>query len=588
MATASPQPCDSPPRRPSAGMRARPFSASDGRRAALMEVLVLGGENLVARERQQPMSSYVTCRVAEAPERGEATAPRLDVAWSRDECEDSATVYDLHSSPFAVTRVAEHSAAPLWNELLLLPVDAERHASEDALSLVVDVVQRDASQQEDSLVATASIPLRYRQSPQPLVLEFPPFPAADSPPIRVYLQLNAFSPATQTPAAWVCEAVVEALSMASPAAVGERDRCMVCVSLGEPSRVVADVRDLFETVRDGGIHSGRDADVNAALTPAALLQGGQCQWKFPLVWHHSSPAPSELHVSCLRLADQSLVGSSQLVASGSVSMREIADNGAAARLSVALRSPSDAGDTVGHVTLVLRAWSLQAWLRFQELRATRRVVCTNRRDRRRAELLALEWTSAICRGLNRYPLSSFYDAGGLSSMLAEYLAASIPATATAPDESTHAKSPSTEKTASDATQMLKEHIRLLQQEVVSKQQSIAKLQADVEERTNALRTCGLELLSTRKELRARDNHIAQLKVTIDEMRQREEEQLKELTAEPDMGAPMDNRTSQRLSLLAFKYKELDRKHREAQTALSEAQRVEKGYTQLEEQEKTAS
>ncbi|KAJ0406077.1 hypothetical protein ATCC90586_005901 [Pythium insidiosum] len=521
MATASPQPCDSPPRRPSAGMRARPFSASDGRRAALVEVLVLGGEHLVARERQQPMSSYVTCRVAEIPERGEATAPRLDVAWSRGECEDSAAVYDLHSSPFAVTRVVEHSAAPLWNELLLLPVDAERHASEDALSLVVDVVQRDASQQEDSLVATASIPLRYRRSPQPLVLEFPPLPAADSPPIRVYLQLNAFSPATEAPAAWVCEAVVEALSMASPAAVGERD-------------------------------SGRDAGINAALTPAALLQGGQCQWKFPLVWHHSSPAPSELHVSCLRLADQSLVGSSQLVASGSVSMREIADNGAAARLSVALRSPSDADDTVGHVTLVLRAWSLQAWLRFQELRATRRVVCTNRRDRRRAELLALEWTSAICRGLNRYPLSSFYDAGGLSSMLAEYLAASIPATATAPDESTHAKSPSTEKTASDATQMLKEHIRLLQQEVVSKQQSIAKLQADVEERTNALRTCGLELLSTRKELRARDNHIAQLKVTIDEMRQREEEQLKELTAEPDMGAPMDNRTSQRLSLLAIK------------------------------------
>ncbi|GLD93440.1 hypothetical protein PINS_up002032 [Pythium insidiosum] len=65
------------------------------------------------------------------------------------------------------------------------------------------------------------------------------------------------------------------------------------------------------------------------------------------------------------------------------------------------------------------------------------------------------------------------------------------------------------------------------------------------------------------------------------MKQREAEQLKELVTDFAPGASMDSVTSQRLSLLAIKYKELDKRHRDAEAALCEAKRVENGYAQLE-------
>ncbi|GLD93439.1 hypothetical protein PINS_up002031 [Pythium insidiosum] len=466
-------------------MLSRPFSASDRRRTALVEVLVLGGEHVVTRA-SEPISSYVACRLTRERQRLALGA----VASVNDEDSDGSVVYDLQSSPFAVTRVVERSATPLWNELLLLPVDQDDE-SDGSLWLVVDVVQRDVSQQEDALVATACIPLRRQPRQQPLVLEFAPMRSADAetPRMRVHLLLTAPPAETETHSgSSVCEVLVDSLSMTASTAEPAGERCLICVSPSQSAEPVSpvDLRDLFELV-DGSnqSHDATGTDRTAALTPAACHREGRCRWKFPLVWYHGISSSTALRVSWFRLSRESpSVSASQLVASGSVATSDIVNDGSASTLLVPL---SAGGETLGTVSLVVRLWDPQSWLRFQQLRATRRVVCTNRRDRRRAELLALEWTSALCRGLNRYPLSSFYDAGGLSSLLAEYLAASMPGAATATQGSAPVK---TEESAGsdgsgDVTRMLNEHVRLLQQEVVAKQQSIAK----VREASNTATLC---------------------------------------------------------------------------------------------------
>ncbi|TMW55807.1 hypothetical protein Poli38472_008455 [Pythium oligandrum] len=204
----------------------------------------------------------------------------------------------------------------------------------------------------------------------------------------------------------------------------------------------------------------------------------------------------------------------------------------------------------------------------------RRIVSTNRRDQKRAELQALEWTGALCRGLNRYPISSFCDEGGLTSLLATYLATPSSTVSTAPE------SPP-KKAIDESKDHLNQHVRLLQQEVMTKQQTIQKMEAELVARLNAVQTCGAELMATRRDLRVKDTMIAELQQRLKTHEQREARETQELLASSQSGLRMDHPAAQRMNLLAVKFRELEHQHQSTKLALDDAKRANAVYSDLE-------
>lgn len=122
---------------------------------------------------------------------------------------------------------------------------------------------------------------------------------------------------------------------------------------------------------------------------------------------------------------------------------------------------------VGHLHATVRWWSPDAWAAFVREAPTRRVVSSNRNLRKTSAVLALGWMGALVRGLNRYPVSSFCDEGGLSSVLAGLLSAS---SSPSPNLST-----STHQGASERNAVLVAQVAHLQAESTTQRQEIERV-----------------------------------------------------------------------------------------------------------------
>ncbi|KAG6971993.1 hypothetical protein JG688_00004187 [Phytophthora aleatoria] len=107
---------------------------------------------------------------------------------------------------------------------------------------------------------------------------------------------------------------------------------------------------------------------------------------------------------------------------------------------------------------------------------------------------------------------------------------------------------------------------------------IERLQNELDIRLAAIKTCGLEIVALRREARQKDEQLQKLKEQAEFAQRREQQQLAELLASTNGNGiafparPEHQAASQRFTLLATKYKELDHECQTVKQQLADAQR----------------
>lgn len=172
--------------------------------------------------------------------------------------------------------------------------------------------------------------------------------------------------------------------------------------------------------------------MTAFATARTRSGSSSCDWRFPLGFRLDATA-SRVDVELFSGMEEA-DGSLGVVGSGSLELAAVANAatrsllaqhcGAAVQLPpIAISANGDARRTlVGHLHVRARAWDAASWQQFVCEAARRRVVRSNRPS---AGLGALqtppEWLGPVLRGLNRYPVASFCDEGGVTGVLVALL-----------------------------------------------------------------------------------------------------------------------------------------------------------------------
>jgi hypothetical protein len=348
-------------------------------------------------------------------------------------------LYEQRGSPFTTTRVAAVGATAEWNEMLALPLPTNWRATDGALTLHIDLVARAASQQEDWLMGSLEMPLAAvlaRSDEQQLAAWAlaPSLPCGGSPPtlfVAVQEHSRAF-PDPRGPGAIRLELLVQSLSLTA-ASPSPSLAALVSVrtdSKASPGRQGATLDTTFLSP------SSNNEEERVALTAFAPVRtrsgSDSCDWRFPLGFRLDASA-SRVDVELfggLGEPDSTLGavggGSLELDAVANAATRSLLaqHSGAAVQLPpIAISAHGDAHRTlVGHLHVRARAWDTASWQQFVCETARRRVVCSNRPA---AGLGALqsppEWLGAVLRGLNRHPVASFCDEGGVTGVLVALL-----------------------------------------------------------------------------------------------------------------------------------------------------------------------
>ncbi|KAG3186020.1 hypothetical protein PC128_g13112 [Phytophthora cactorum] len=126
--------------------------------------------------------------------------------------------------------------------------------------------------------------------------------------------------------------------------------------------------------------------------------------------------------------------------------------------------------------------------------------------------------------------------------------------------------------------LLREQLAHLQTEGTAQRLQIERLQNELDIRLAAIKTCGLEIVALRREARQKDEQLQKLKEQAEFAQRREQQQLAELLASTNGNGiafparPEHQAASQRFTLLATKYKELDHECQTVKQQLADAQR----------------
>lgn len=400
-------------------------------------------------------------------------------------------LYNRRFSPFEATRVLEQSLSPAWNELLLAQLPSawrektqQSSASYSQLGVKLELVQRGASQQEDYLLATAVLPLwtiACHQQQIRLALQFQL--------LTVFVSLRETSSSQESPCQRL-EIVIQsfqietssesqpnslALFLHSPSATGDGDRSAPLFT------------QAFQTVQHGYSFSTEQQEHSrlSALTPSASAPSEastRFEWLFPFVFELTETQQTALVHGELSVTLFDTSASTHAVGQGrlQLSTEARATNGVATSFNAPIYNLSDSTRVLGHLQGSVRSWNQLAWQRFMANAAARRIVCTNRRDRKRDPLLALQWMGALARGLNRHPLSSFCDEGGISGILNLLLASPQEETKAAEAlANATAANNATEQNGAAINTLLKDHISRLQQDLLEKRQQIERVRAAI-------------------------------------------------------------------------------------------------------------
>lgn len=555
--------------------------------------------------------------------------------------------YDQRCSPYAATRVIEGSESPMWNELLAVPLPSKwnevppqkqedvgqqefRTASQERvvmhLALKLELVERGSSHQEDFLLASCVLPLTKsgcHLQQKRFAIAFPSVhtgvlsPQRPQASIQVSLYASSREFASNGAPSEHIEITVESFMPGIVTGCEEKEALhdytglAALVSLHAEPEMCYDgdrretVENYFDQLSDGQIlqdsnllvseHEDSKSTYLAGITPSSQSASGSSsgvyEWFFPLsLTLHASPNAVKSVVDIALFVTSSipnkLLGRGRLDLSSAQAVRK---DGSSIRHTV-IPVVLDVGNsrTLGHLALRLRWWNSQAWKDFVEDTPARRIVCTNRRMRSPRRPLA--WMGALLRGLNRHPVASFCDAGGISGVLAEFIADSSAAEGKQRNQLEQEQQKSSMPVNSvdpvDANRvLLREQLSHLQTEGVAQRHHIERLQRELDIRLDAIKTCGLEIVALRRESQRKDEQLQKLNEQVEAAHQREQQQLAELLTTNTNGSalvdPEFQSASQRFNLLTRKYKELDQEHRTTKEQLADAQRSLTLHSQFE-------
>lgn len=395
-------------------------------------------------------------------------------ATATDDQEEPTALYTQHYSPFAATRVAENSRSPAWNELLALSLPFER---DPRLALRLELVQRGPSHQEDFLLATAVVPLQSVECERRqvrLALQFCPLvsTAQYQAVPRIYVSLRETTrdcfKSVQVAADRMEVLVQHFVPSKAPSSSGDDggggpsssyESLALAVAVSPSTHGLPhDLTQFFTVVADQSqipFHEEQEP-LTCGLTPSAVVANRSTamsfQWHFPLAFELPALVSAFSEKDDSRVVEIALYDTSNAlrqvcIGAATLSWTRLlhsADgtsvdwSGRSFALSPPLAihadaphdttaeqgAPVAAGALLGHLHASVRCWSASAWTQFVRETPSRRVVSSNRNIRKTHALVGLEWMGALLRGLNRYPVSSFCDEGGLSSVLVGFLAAS--------------------------------------------------------------------------------------------------------------------------------------------------------------------
>jgi hypothetical protein len=512
-----------------------PFTASDTRGGDLLTVLVHFGRHLDALANGEgdgeldgpdpgdyKLNTYVVAAVgAFAGSRDRVQCRRAGDLRAQEPCSpalESRVLYEQKCSPYAVTRVVEGGASPSWNEVLAIPLPAgwgdqlDTTAAEAGtpLALRLELVERGASHQEDFLLATCVIPLAHtgcQLQQRRLALAFPSEATlTQASSACIYVSLYATPPRQVSGAGPLEQVEITVESFTPVVATGSEDEGLPldCASLAalihlraddgakssifDPVEEFALIENLFTHVQDdqtlpeAPATGSKQVGVTPSCSSTTGSASGVYDWFFPLGFalaagnnQDASAAAVEIALFKTSSAPRELVGRGQLQLTAATAQRATKD-GAPLRHTV-IPIALDGDNLLGHLAVRLRWWDAAAWSAFVDGIPARRVVCTNRWKRSPRSTLA--WMGALLRGLNRHPVASICDAGGVSGVLAELLAHSSgeqnPQDVLLVQQHTHPATQVTSKATSDTSPLLTEQLAHLQAEGTAQRHQIDRV-----------------------------------------------------------------------------------------------------------------
>ncbi|ETK79430.1 hypothetical protein L915_14714 [Phytophthora nicotianae] len=592
-------------------------------------------------------SNLVQCRRGDATRAADTSTLPLE----------GRVLYEHKFSPYAATRVVEASTSPSWNEVLAIPLPtgwpqtinqqlggaggrAGVAITEDTkrLALKLDIVERGDSHQEDFLLGTCILPLanvgcQFQQTHY--AFAFPPndtkSPLDHTAGTCVYVSLDAAcrGPVLSTSSLEHVEITIESFTPVVVTGHEDEAEALDCTSLGvlvnfhadestnssqmKPVEAYGVLENHFTFLHDGQALDTATIDMSVrktklvGITPSSSSATGSAsgvyEWFFPFSFTLGAGSYQDFTSTAVNIAlfntsslPHKLVGRGQLQLASPKAQGAKKDGSPLRYTVIPITSSADCSRVHGHIALRLRWWDTAAWSAFIGDIPARRVVCTNRWNRLPRPTIA--WMGALLRGLNRHPVASICDAGGVSGVLAELLAKSssreeykrnLPRLQDQQHQQHHQTSPTRLNSieTDDTRALLREQLAHLQAEGTAQRLQIERLQNELDTRLVAIKTCGLKIVALRREARQKDQQIQQLKEQIESAQRREQQQLAELMASTNGNGvafpvrPEHQAASQRFTLLATKYNELDREYQAVKQQLTDAQESLSSLADLE-------
>ncbi|KAF0745930.1 hypothetical protein AaE_008335, partial [Aphanomyces astaci] len=217
---------------------------------------------------------------------------------------------------------------------------------------------------------------------------------------------------------------------------------------------------------------------------------------------------------------------------------------------------------------MLRWWEGASWQDFRK----QRVVCTNRLQATNQSRTVPQWMAAIARGLNRHPISTVVDTGGIVGMIAAmYQCRDI-----APDSNDQTQLPS-KKQDDPAVGNWQAQLQGLVAEIAAKQAFMDKMQIEMDKRTNAIKSCGVEIVDLRKNVQRKDQLIQALQLKLhnyEVLEQRQQEEIRLCLDGHGVSTTSFPVLAQHYTKLQSKHNTLEASHAQLSKKLLEARNFE--------------
>ncbi|KAF0691271.1 Aste57867_17449 [Aphanomyces stellatus] len=529
--------------------------------------------------------------------------------------------YTTSYTQFAATRAVDATspASPCcFNELVVVNVPHQASAMPPGWGLRLDVVlqKKTARDADDLLLAYAALPLAALapETERSFCIRWP-VTSNESQPSMPTLYVTLFrqkrEASTISAAPWQrLEITLDTAT--APHAAFRPDATLAIVQL-LPAAATTPPVVLGASLPFLSIQSDSDVSTAPAMPTSALLPDecrmrvtpggapdstGVYSWRYPMLFDFHNPTaigpPFNVHVALFASTttfEYACIGSSVCQAMGpssEVGQREPWSTD----LTVRMASPPTEISLRGSI----RWWAHATWQDFRK----ERVVCTNRHgSASRQGVRQQNWMAAISRGLNRHPISAVVDAGGIAGVIASMfqqtsekeVPPSTPPVSTWPmftDKRLERAQPSPQGPPRSSTidETLRTQLQCLAQELSTKQALVDKMQKEMDKRTNAIKSCGVEIVDLRKSLQKKDQQIQTLQMKLNNyelLEQRQQEEIRLCLDGHGLNATSFPILAQQYTKLQTKHNELDASHALLSRKILEARNFEAELLELKMQ-----